>query len=202
MARGRVLDVRLHGFPEATAALRALPGGEVRKALGAGLRAGMGVVRIRAKALAPRRTFRLAQGVWTIRRSKRRSLFAYRLAVPVRAALGIRPAAPGFYPYSQEFGWKPYGGAPQQGPLPFVPGGRGRRSAVARGGMTARAARATLSAHVRKVPGQRFMRNALFGQKSMVLDAVAREVMARVERITPAAAARRAVEFTGQEMTT
>jgi hypothetical protein len=36
----------------------------------------------------------------------------------------------------------------------------------------------------------------------MVLDAVAREVMARVERITPAAAARRAVEFTGQEMTT
>ncbi len=202
MARGRVLDVRLHGFPEATAALRALPGGEVRKALGAGLRAGMAVVRIRAKAFAPRRTFRLAQGVWTIRRSKRRSLFAYRLAVPVRAALGIRPSAPGFYPYAQEFGWKPYGGAPQQGPLPFVPGGRGRRSAVARGGMTARAARATLSAHVRKVPGQRFMRNALFGQKSMVLDAVAREVMARVERITPAAAARRAVEFTGQEMTT
>jgi hypothetical protein len=202
VARGRVLDVRLHGFPEATAALRALPGGEVRKALGAGLRAGMGVVRIRAKALAPRRTFRLAQGVWTIRRSKRRSLFAYRLAVPVRAALGIRPAAPGFYPYAQEFGWKPYGGAPQQGPLPFVPGGRGRRSAVARGGMTARSARATLNAHVRKVPGQRFMRNALFGQKSMVLDAVAREVMARVERITPAAAARRAVEFTGQEMTT
>lgn len=202
MARGQVLDIQLRGFPEATAALRALPQGEVRKALGAGLRAGLGVVRIRAKAFAPRRTFRLAQGTWTIRRSKRRSLFAFRLGVPVRAALGIRPSASGFYPYSQEFGWKPYGGAPQQGPLPFVPGGRGRRSAVARGGMTARAARATLSDHVRKVPGQRFMRNALFGQRSMVLDAVARAVIARVEQITPAAASRRAVEFTGQDMAT
>ncbi len=193
MARGRILDVQLQGYPEVTAALRALPQGEVRRALGAGLRAGLGVVRMRAKAFAPRRTFRLAQGVWTIRRSKRRSLFAYRLAVPVRAALGIRRGASGFYPYSQEFGWKPYAGAPQQGPLPFVPKRRGRRSAVAAGGMTARSARATMTAHIRKVEPKRFMRNALFGHKSMVIDAAARAMMARVEKINPAAARRRAV---------
>lgn len=196
----RVIDFHLKGYDEANAAFRALPPALMGRAVRPALRAGARVVMIRAKALAPRLTHRLAGGRWTITRSKRRNTIGVVVRVPARAALHIRPGAPGFYPYSQEFGWKPYGGAPQQGPLPFVPGGRGRRSAVARGGMTARAARATLTAHVRKVPGQRFMRQALFGSRGMVLSAIAAKVMERVETFTPAGIRQRAVEFTGQEM--
>ena len=120
--------------------------------------------------------------------------------VPARAALGIRPSAPGFYPFSQEFGWRPGARAPQQGPSPYIGRPRGRRGSVARGPTQAQA-RNTFRQHVRKIPGTRFMRQALFGSRSMVLQAVGEKIRERVGRITPAALARRSVEFTGQEMT-
>lgn len=61
--------------------------------------------------------------------------------------------------------------------------------------MTARAARATLTSHVRKVPGKRFMRQALFGSRGMVLSAIAAKVMERVGQFTPAGIRQRSSDW-------
>jgi len=209
VARQGIIDFRLEGFPEVTAAVRALPQHLIGKAVRPGLRAGARVVMMRAKALAPRNTRRLAGGTWTIRRSKRKRMIGVVVRVPARAALGIRPSAAGFYPFSQEFGWRPGARAPQQGPSPYVAPTRVRRVgkwgpywASVKRGPTQAQARNTFRQHVRKIPGTRFMRQALYGYTSMVNAAIAAEIRERVGRITPAALARRSVEFTGQEMAT
>lgn len=181
------LHLQLDGHEQVALAFRLMPDVLKGKAIRPALRAGARIVVRRAKALAPRLTGRLARGRWTLRAaSGRRNLVGVRVAVPYRDELGIRPAARGFYPFSQEFGWRV--GREIHGPLDV--GGRvykldsiGRlRRANER---TLREARALLNSVRRKVPGRRFMRDALFGQQSEVVAAVAETMRARIETLSP-----------------
>jgi len=180
--------LRLDGHETVVRAFGMLPHAVQGRAIRPALRAGAAIVRDRAKALAPRDSGRLAGGRWTLRAAtRRRNLVGVRVAVPTRGELRIPEKAPGFYPYSQEFGWRA-GGPRKVGPLDLGARvlKRDRRGQLYRANQfTAREARQTATAHRRKVQGRRFMGAALFGARAQVIDTVGREMAKRIATLSP-----------------
>jgi len=182
----KTIHFRLDGYPELEANIRALPDVIQRKVVAPALRAGAKVVMMRARSLAPRASRRLAGGPWKVRAltGRRRNRYVgVQVLVPDRAALSIPQKATGFYPTSQEFGWRP--GASR---TTYDRGGRVlKRNRAGKLYVTTertkREARALNRAHLRKVPGKRFMHAALFGARGMVFDAIATEARRRLSAI-------------------
>lgn len=191
LPRPGFLGVELQGADALSARFQALPWVIQDRILPLALRKGGEIVRTRARALAPRRSGRLAGGSWGLRQVRRRLgqrdyFVGVRVAAPRRAALGIPAAAKGFYPYSLEFGWRV--GARVQGPLDL--GARvlkkNRRGRLYRAyERTTAEARAAMNSGRRKIPGRRYMYSALFGAAGSIVAAVRTEVARRIGHLTP-----------------
>ena len=172
MPRAKFIDVFVTGFPEVTTALRNLSPVVQGKVVRPAMRAGARVAMMRARGLAPRHTRRLATGDWKVKPSKRRNFVGSVVLSPTRRSLGIKPEATGYYPTSQNWGWL-----------------SGRRAILGLHGLRRTLTRATReaieAAHAkatgrRRIPGKRFMQQALFGYLPMIYQAVAAEAQSRL----------------------
>lgn len=173
------------------ARFRALPWMIQDRILPLSLKSGGEIVRRRARALAPRRSGRLAGGTWGLRQVTRkrggRPVFVgVRVAAPRRGALGIPGKATGYYPFSLEFGWRV--GARVQGPVDLGARvvRRNRRGRLYRTNeRTSHEARLMMNAHRRKIPGRRYMYAALFGAAGAVVLAIRTDLSRRISQLSP-----------------
>lgn len=186
MARYAFITLHLKGHENVNERLQRFPDVMRGRIVGPALRAGAKIVQERVRALAPSRTGRLRGGRWTLKAftNRRRHTRGIRVVTPTRAELGIPDAADGFYPTSQEFGWRV--GRQVAGPLDL--GARvlkkNRKGRLYRANeRTVAEARLSLNEHRRKIAGRRYMHAALFGASGQVVAAVAAEALRRMEKI-------------------
>lgn len=161
----------LAGYEGTSAAVRSLDRSFQGRVVRRSLRAGMKVVASRARALAPRRSRRLAGGDWKVRAARRRrNRVAIQVLSPTRGSLQLKPTD-AYYAAAVELGHLV--GRRVQGPLDPS--------------MKKRAAQRALQSSRRRVAGRWTFRQALVGYPTMVLDAAAREAVVAMRDLGEAA---------------
>lgn len=99
------VDIRWTGDKELAAAFGSLPGAVQNRLFKGGMVEAAQPVLQRARALAPRKSGRLAQGL-RAKGFRRRGYIGARVVAPSRAYLKIAKGAKGYYPIHQELGSK------------------------------------------------------------------------------------------------
>ena len=105
MASAPAIDIRLIGDKRLVKKFNRLPVALQKKILRPAMRKAMKPIKAMVQTLVPVDTGALKSGGFKIRALKRsRSRFGIILSAPPRAAIGISPAAPGYYPIHLELG--------------------------------------------------------------------------------------------------